>query len=385
MVFLNKAKIICGKHAFNKIPFELKQAGARRPMIITGEITEKTGFTARVCKGFDGDDVEVNAIYVDRAERAEQTAVLKAVQMFYDYDCDSIISVGEASVLAVAKAARLAVAQKVSGISELKDTAIVPAKKIPLFVVACSRPFAYEAVRYAEIYDIKLNIRMLLESEECLPDAVFCDGEAYDMFSLGFLHACYLDILAKAVFSYEKADEMKRCYLKAAIVSAQKSREKLLKKNLSKEGAQWLYVSDALVGVGWEKCDMLFPLVTAIRELTGVSSKIIRTILLRAALKIDSPLLNKSFNALARAFTEDFLSNADSFRQKLDNMLQAYLKTHEKASLAEIGLKFENRAKILEMEEKFQKLIDEKRNSAHNKLIHDLLNEALKSDTGENV
>jgi alcohol dehydrogenase len=102
--FYNPVKIVSGGNALNNLGYELKQLGAKRPLIITDQGVSTAGLVALVKEVLDGTGIPSDVLYDRVPPDSSPQIVDQAAGVFREYDCDSIVSVGGGSVIDTGKA-----------------------------------------------------------------------------------------------------------------------------------------------------------------------------------------------------------------------------------------------------------------------------------------
>lgn len=105
--FQHKTKIMAGELALEKIPFELKGLGVRKPMILSDAGLAKTGTLQIVLNALEEGDIQPSCIDTDIPRDSSLSCVNRLAIEYKNKKCDSIIAVGGGSVLDTAKGVRI--------------------------------------------------------------------------------------------------------------------------------------------------------------------------------------------------------------------------------------------------------------------------------------
>ena len=97
--FQHKTKIMAGELALEKIPFELKGLGVRKPMILSDAGLAKTGTLQIVLNALEEGDIQPSCIDTDIPRDSSLSCVNRLAIEYKNKKCDSIIAVGGGSVL----------------------------------------------------------------------------------------------------------------------------------------------------------------------------------------------------------------------------------------------------------------------------------------------
>jgi alcohol dehydrogenase len=136
--FYNPVKLIAGDKALGSLPYELKQLGSQRPLIITDQGVREAGLINLVKESLAGKD-DINCAIYDRVPPDSSPAVVNsAAGVFRQENCDAIIAVGGGSVIDTGKAVNIVVSEGVDDIIELKGAKLK--KSMRPFISSSSRP-----------------------------------------------------------------------------------------------------------------------------------------------------------------------------------------------------------------------------------------------------
>ena len=101
--FYNPVKIISGENSLDSLVYELKQLGAKRPLIITDQGVVAAGLITLVNEALAAAEIPDDAIYDRVPPDSSPDIVDQSAGVFREYDCDSIVSVGGGSVIDTGK------------------------------------------------------------------------------------------------------------------------------------------------------------------------------------------------------------------------------------------------------------------------------------------
>lgn len=134
--FESDIKFLTGKGALRNAAVTLSNMGARRVMLICDETSVKRGHLKSLLRQI-GKELNIACQYRKVMDRAISEDCDKALRLFKEKDCDSIIALGQLSAIHVAKAVKIMIKDGVSFTSNYLDCAVnnISSKPIPLTVI----------------------------------------------------------------------------------------------------------------------------------------------------------------------------------------------------------------------------------------------------------
>jgi alcohol dehydrogenase len=109
--FYKPVKIISGENALNSLGYELKQLGAKRPLVITDQGVAAAGLIAPVVEALAGTEIPGDVLYDRVPPDSSLRIVDQAAGVFREHDCDCIVAVGGGSVIDTGKAVNIVVTE----------------------------------------------------------------------------------------------------------------------------------------------------------------------------------------------------------------------------------------------------------------------------------
>ncbi|MDE6361809.1 MAG: iron-containing alcohol dehydrogenase, partial [Clostridia bacterium] len=134
--FESDIKFLTGKGALRNCAVTLSNMGCRRFMLICDEESVKSGHLKRLLRRV-GKELNIVAQYKKVKDRATAEDCDKALRLYKEKDCDSIIALGQKSAIFVAKAVKIMLKDGVSFMSNYFDCAVnnISSNFIPLAVI----------------------------------------------------------------------------------------------------------------------------------------------------------------------------------------------------------------------------------------------------------
>lgn len=202
--FFNDTKILCGDHALDNLPFELRERDCTRPLFISDERSYRLGFAKEVKRAMDNDIIDFGATYFKLAEKASPSECDDIINLYKAHDCDGIIALGGENVTQCAKVAKLMLLQGVGDFVYFNHKADMDAEKatysdVPLFILPTDIPCGIEATDRAMIYDEKNNVFYNFNSVLSRASAVFLDVRLTDIMPAKAMATAGLGALAMGV------------------------------------------------------------------------------------------------------------------------------------------------------------------------------------------
>lgn len=202
--FFNDTKILCGDHALDNLPFELRERDCTRPLFISDERSYRLGFAKEVKRAMDNDIIDFGATYFKLAEKASPSECDDIINLYKAHDCDGIIALGGENVTQCAKVAKLMLLQGVGDFVYFNHKADMDADKatysdVPLFIVPTDIPCGIEATDRAMIYDEKNNVFYNFNSVLSRASAVILDVRLTDIMPAKAMATAGLGALAMGV------------------------------------------------------------------------------------------------------------------------------------------------------------------------------------------
>ncbi|MDE5654299.1 MAG: iron-containing alcohol dehydrogenase [Clostridia bacterium] len=134
--FESDIKFMTGRGALRNATVALSNMGARRVMLICDEGSVKHGKLKSLLRQI-GKELNIICQYKKVLEDATSEDCDRALRLFKEKDCDSIIALGQRSAIYVAKAVKIMLKDGVSFMSNYLDCAVnnISSKPIPLTVI----------------------------------------------------------------------------------------------------------------------------------------------------------------------------------------------------------------------------------------------------------
>lgn len=217
-------KILCGDHALDNLPYELRERDCTRPLFISDERSYRLGFAKEVRRAMDNDTIEFGATYFRISEKATPKDCDDVVNLYKTHGCDGIIALGGENVVQCAKVAKLMILQGVGDFVYFNHKTDMDGEKIsyrnlPLFILPSDIPCGIEASDRAMIFDEKNNLFYNFESVLTRASAVILDVRLTDIMPAKAMATAGLGALAMGMkgFVDNAANPLALAYATGAI------------------------------------------------------------------------------------------------------------------------------------------------------------------------
>lgn len=200
--FQNSSKILSGKNALDNIPFEMKNLGAKRPIILASNRLLKEEQVKNLIDSFNQWEIQVGAYFVEIPPDSSIEVVNKIAGVYRENKCDSIIALGGGKVLDTAKGLNVVISQNTDDLSEFMGSEIITKKGVPFIMVPTTAGTGSEATCVAVISDTSKNVKMEFLSYNLLPDVAVLDPRMFLSLPQKLTASTGMDALTHAIEAY---------------------------------------------------------------------------------------------------------------------------------------------------------------------------------------
>lgn len=200
--FQNSSKILSGNGALDNIPFEMKNLGAVKPIILASARLLKEKQVKDVIDSFSEWGIEVGAYFLDIPADSSIEVVNKIANVYRDTGCDSIIALGGGKVLDTAKGLNIVISQGTEDLSEFMGSEIITKRGVPFIMVPTTAGTGSEATCVAVISDTSKNVKMEFISYNLLPDVAVLDPRMFISLPKKLTASTGMDALTHAIEAY---------------------------------------------------------------------------------------------------------------------------------------------------------------------------------------
>lgn len=254
--FLSPTKLLGGSNALGNLPFELKEKGASRPLVVMDEYAQRLGYFREVKRAMkDGDIPIVGYCAGVTGKPADCDAVAKK---FKQLDCDCIVGLGGNGVMNVSKAAKLMLGQNAAAFDIFRyDTTIKRVRyggmDVPLFLLPCGIPSGIESTTRVRIIDEGSNLIYNFDSRRSCATAVILDKRLTDIMPAKAIGAAGLRALSMGILGFvDNADNMiAQSYATSAIYAVMNTLMPAMMHNADAEYRLAIYAAIIEAGVAY--------------------------------------------------------------------------------------------------------------------------------------
>jgi alcohol dehydrogenase len=175
-------KVVSGESALDKLPSELKQLGAKRPIIVTDQGVARAGLLDIVKKVFNGNgngngngEPSIGAIFDQVPPDSPVSTVHAIVDAFKHNNCDSLLAIGGGSAIDTAKGVKIKLAEESIDLMNFKAVLRMTKPTRPLVVVPTTAGTGSEVTSAAVISDPDKGIKLSLISPAMPPNTAVID------------------------------------------------------------------------------------------------------------------------------------------------------------------------------------------------------------------
>jgi len=172
--FFNPVKIVSGENALDSLGYELKQLGAKRPLIITDPGVSAAGLIALVQTTLAGAEFPGDILYDQVSQDSSPQIVDQAAGEFRKHACDAIVAVGGGSVIDTGKAVNMVVTEGVDSLAELAGVKLRQPMR-PFIAIPTTSGTGSEVTYAAMIRDAAQNQKLLFASYLLFPKTAILD------------------------------------------------------------------------------------------------------------------------------------------------------------------------------------------------------------------
>lgn len=200
--FFSPVKLVAGESALEHLPFELKNFGSSRPMLISDKGVLGAGLVDQVKSVFQAAGMEVSAEFYEVPPDSDVRVVSKAAELYRQNQCDSIIAIGGGSVIDSAKGVNILASENSTDISEFAGSGALKRALNPFFVIPTTAGTGSEVTLVAVIKDHDKGIKLSFASPFLLPNAAVLDPRMTLTLPPHITAATGMDALTHAVEAY---------------------------------------------------------------------------------------------------------------------------------------------------------------------------------------
>lgn len=192
-------KIVSGRTALEKLPGELKQLNAKRPIIVTDPGVSAAGLLDKINGVFEESDVKVPVTYDRVPADSPLSSILEIVDLYQLNGCDSFLAIGGGSAIDTAKAANIKITDKDIDLMHFKSVLRMNKTSQPLVAIPTTAGTGSEVTSAAVISDPERGIKLSLISPQISPNTAIIDPRMTATLPPGLTAATGMDAFTHAI------------------------------------------------------------------------------------------------------------------------------------------------------------------------------------------
>lgn len=200
--FYNPVKIMSGEATLESISYELKQMGAKRPIVITDKGVVKAGLMKHIKKALGGTNTTIGALYDDTPIDSSSHVVNEVADIFRKKKCDSIIAVGGGSVIDTAKGVNIMVSEDTDDLMKFLGINRLTKPPKPFIVIPTTAGTGSEVTIAAVIRNPDKGVKMNFVSPLLLPNVTMLDPRMTMTMPASITAGSGMDALTHAIEAY---------------------------------------------------------------------------------------------------------------------------------------------------------------------------------------
>ena len=199
----NPVKILCGENALDRLPSELRQLAASRPMLLTDAVLQKLGLSNTLLDVMDAEGCPPACTFTDIPVDSSLGVVNRIAALYREKNCDSLLALGGGSVIDTAKGVHLVLSGNTDDILSLSGMENIPrGRHIPFIVVPTTAGTGSECTGVAVIRNEEQAVKMEFLSPFVAPDAAVLDPRMTLRLPPRATAATGMDALCHAIEAY---------------------------------------------------------------------------------------------------------------------------------------------------------------------------------------
>ncbi len=218
--FLNPVKLLCGELSLERIPSELSQLGASRPLLLSDAMLASIGTLGLVAGAMEAEGCQAAGTFTDIPVDSSLKVVNGIAALYRELGCDALVAVGGGSVIDTAKGVRLVLSQDTDDILAIGGfETLTRGRPNPYIVVPTTAGTGSECTGVAVIRNDETQVKMEFLSPVVMPDAAVLDPRMTEGLPPRATASTGLDALCHAVEAATclQANPLSTAYAKAAI------------------------------------------------------------------------------------------------------------------------------------------------------------------------
>lgn len=194
-------KIVCGKHALEKLPDELEMTSMSHPLVMTDAGLMKLGVAAKLTDVLDAADVTYD-IFSDVPPDSSMDVVNQVAHLYVEKGCDGFVAIGGGSVIDTTKGAAASLACNGVDFATLQGSEILTDNLPPFIAVPTTAGTGSEVTLVAVVKDTQTHAKLSFTSYKLLPHVAILDPSLTASLPPKLTSTTGMDALTHAIEAY---------------------------------------------------------------------------------------------------------------------------------------------------------------------------------------
>lgn len=194
-------KIVCGKHALEKLPDELVMTGMSHPLVMTDAGLMKLGVAAKLTDVLDAADVTYD-LFSDVPPDSSMDVVNQVAHLYVEKGCDGFVAIGGGSVIDTTKGAAASLASNSVDFATLQGSEILTDNLPPFIAVPTTAGTGSEVTLVAVVKDTQTHAKLSFTSYKLLPHVAILDPALTASLPPKLTSTTGMDALTHAIEAY---------------------------------------------------------------------------------------------------------------------------------------------------------------------------------------
>lgn len=167
-------KIVCGRHALDKLPDELEARGVTHPLVMTDAGLVKLGVTAKLTGVLDAAGVSYD-VFDQVPPDSSMDVVNEVARLYQQRGCDGFVAIGGGSVIDTTKGAAASLSCAGVDFATLQGSEILRADLPPFIAVPTTAGTGSEVTLVAVVADTQKHAKLSFTSYKLVPHVAILD------------------------------------------------------------------------------------------------------------------------------------------------------------------------------------------------------------------
>ena len=173
--FICPVKILSGRKALANLPYELKQLGASRPLLVTDAGVVQAGLQKPVEQALTDAGMSLAAVFDKTPPDSSNHVVNEVAKIYRDANCDSLIALGGGSAIDTTKGVNIVISEESDDLMAFQGVDRVTRPMRPFVAIPTTSGTGSEVTNVAVISNPDKNVKMAFMSNKLYPHVAILD------------------------------------------------------------------------------------------------------------------------------------------------------------------------------------------------------------------